>query len=96
MLEFVRIGTIEDIYGYIDPGSIGSGNGLMSDGTKSLPEQMLISHYWCFMAFTWEQSVHNNILLKLLLFKIPLQLFSRKCQGKSHRTPLMTYQPCFK
>ena len=46
MLEFVRIGTIEDVYImaiYIRV-NIGSGNGLMSDGIKSLPEQMYISH----------------------------------------------------
>ena len=37
---------------------------------------------------------YTTYFLKLLLFKIPLQLFSRKCQGKCHRTPLMTSQPC--
>ena len=42
------------------------------------------------------QCGYTTYFLELLLFKIPLQLFSRKCQGKCHRTPLMTSQPCFK
>ena len=35
--------------------NIGSGNGLLPDGTKPLPEPMLTSHSWGSMAFTWEQ-----------------------------------------
>ena len=34
---------------------IGLGNGLLPDGTKSLPEPMLTSHLLCYMAFIWEQ-----------------------------------------
>ena len=34
---------------------IGPGNGLLSDGTKPLPEPMLTYHQRCSVAFTWEQ-----------------------------------------
>ena len=45
MLEFFCVGTIKDVYMAIQIRvNIGSGNILMSYGTKSLPEQMLISH----------------------------------------------------
>ena len=33
--------------------SIGSGNGLLPDGTKPIPEPMLINHQWGHVAFTW-------------------------------------------
>ena len=35
--------------------SIGSGNGLVPDGTKPLPEPMLTNDQWSLMAFTWNQ-----------------------------------------
>ena len=31
-------------YGDIDLGNIGSGNGLLPDGTKPLPEPVLVNH----------------------------------------------------
>ena len=34
---------------------MGSGNGLLPDGTKSLPEPMLTNHERCSVAFTKEQ-----------------------------------------
>ena len=37
----------------------GSGNGILPDGTKSLPELMLTSHQWGSVAFNWEQ-FHGN------------------------------------
>ena len=40
--------------------NIGSGNGLLPDGTrKKIPEPMLTSHLWCSVVFTWEQ-LHNQ------------------------------------
>ena len=33
----------------------GSGNGLLPDGTKPLPEPMLTNHQWGLVVFTWEQ-----------------------------------------
>ena len=33
--------------------NIGSGNGLLPDGNKPLPEPMLINHQWGLVAFTW-------------------------------------------
>ena len=34
---------------------IGSGNGLLPDGTKPLPEHVLINLKWSVVAFTWGQ-----------------------------------------
>ena len=33
--------------------NIGSGNSLLADGTKPLPEQMLTNDQWDIVAFTW-------------------------------------------
>ena len=41
-----------DIYIWVNTGS---GIGLLPDGTKPLPEPMLISHQWGSVAFIWEQ-----------------------------------------
>ena len=35
--------------------NIGSGNGLLPDGTKPLPDPVLIDHQWSLAAFTWPQ-----------------------------------------
>ena len=35
--------------------NIGSGNGLVPDGTKPLPEPKLTNHQWGSVACTWEQ-----------------------------------------
>ena len=35
--------------------NIGSGNDLLPNGTKPLPEPMLTYHQWGSVAFTWEQ-----------------------------------------
>ena len=40
--------------------NIGSGNGMFPDGTKSLPEPMLIYHLWSFVAFAIHKSQINN------------------------------------
>ena len=42
-------------YGDRDRGNIGSGNGLLPDGTKPLPEPMLTYHQWSFVVFTLQQ-----------------------------------------
>ena len=34
--------------------NIGSGNGLLPDGTKPLPEPMLTNDQWGVVAFTWK------------------------------------------
>ena len=41
-------------YCLIELVSIGSGNGLLPDGTKPLPAQMLTYNQWCSVAFTWD------------------------------------------
>ena len=41
--------------------NIGSGNGLLTDGTKPLPEPMLNKHQTCSLEFTREQ-FHNKCL----------------------------------
>ena len=47
------------LYGLVMPYGeiciIGSGNGLLPDGTKPLPEPMLTYHYRDSVPFTWEQ-----------------------------------------
>ena len=35
--------------------NIGSGNGLLPDDTKPLPEPMLTNHQWGILTFIWEQ-----------------------------------------
>ena len=35
--------------------NIGSGNGLVPDGTRTLPKPMLTNHHWCFVTLTWGQ-----------------------------------------
>ena len=43
--------------------NIGLGNGLLPDGTKPLPEPILIYHQWERVAFTWGQFHRNDIYL---------------------------------
>ena len=43
--------------------NIGLGNGLLPDGTKPLPEPVLINHQWERLAFTWGQFHSNDIYL---------------------------------
>ena len=43
------------LYDFLELRNIGSGNGLLSDGTNSLSEPMLTYHQRCSMALTWEQ-----------------------------------------
>ena len=53
--------------------NIGSGNGLVPDGTKPLPEPMLTNHQHCLVAFTWRQFHRKGekyILLIWILNKI--------------------------
>ena len=57
--------------------NIGSGNGLLPDGTKPLPEPMLTDNQWGIVAFTWGQ-FHNkysrlsilNMSLKITYLKL--------------------------
>ena len=39
--------------------NIGSGNGLLPDGTKPLPEPMFTIRQWCFVEFPWGQFCSN-------------------------------------
>ena len=48
-------------YADIDMGQPGSGNGLLPDGTKPLPEPMLTYHKWGPVKITWGQ-FHNGRL----------------------------------
>ena len=55
--------------------NIGSGNGLVPDGAKPLPEPMLTSHRRCSVAFSWEHLSKNcswicNMCLKITLLKL--------------------------
>ena len=42
-------------YGIIDLFNIGSGNGLLPEDTKPLPEPMLTDHQWAPVTFVWGQ-----------------------------------------
>ena len=44
-----------DVFGVITLGQIGSGNDLLPDGPKPLPEPMLTYHQWGLVAFIWGQ-----------------------------------------
>ena len=47
--------------------NIGSGNGLLTDGTKPLPEPTLTYHQWVWKTFTWKkfhERYPNNQSLK--------------------------------
>ena len=46
--------------------NIGSGNGLLPDGTKPLPEAVLTNDQWGIVAFTWKQ-FHRKYLRYLSL-----------------------------
>ena len=47
MTYFIHVGFNEALLVRVN---IGSGNGLLPDGTKPLPEPMLIDHQWGHMA----------------------------------------------
>ena len=76
--------------------SIGSGNGLLPDGTKPLPEPILNYQYWGTLAFTpgaiWQRLNKRQfcrIKLKIILFK----LFSRVPGDNELNNPLLTSGP---
>ena len=70
--------------------SIGSGNGLLHDGTKTLPESRITYHQRCSVAFTWEQShkkcpwCHELNPLLFLLYTNDMP----NCLPESHKTRL--------
>ena len=55
--------------------TIGSGNGLLPDGSKPLPGPMLTSHKWNSLAFTWEQFNWgvSKILFCMMILKFTLK-----------------------
>ena len=57
-------------YGDIELGNIGSGNGLVPDGTKPLPVPMLPFYLCGFVAFAWEKFHSECLTLPVLLFHI--------------------------
>ena len=48
------------LYDIIEFGQIGSGDGLLPDGTKLLPEPMLTKHQWGLVAFTLQENFPGN------------------------------------
>ena len=55
--------------------NIGSGNGLLPDGTKPLPEPTLTYHHWGFVSFTILHEMH-----KIFVFDIHLKITNKKLQ----------------
>ena len=56
-------------YGNINLGQHCSGNGLLPDGTKPLPEPMLTNHQWSLVAFNWGH-FHGKCLRNLSLIPV--------------------------
>ena len=52
--------------------NIGSGNGLMPDGTKPLPEPMLTNDQWDVVTFTHLIAISHKIL-KIFIVEISLK-----------------------
>ena len=48
------------LYDIIEFGQIGSGDGLLPDGTKLPPEPMLTNHQWGLVAFTLQENFPGN------------------------------------
>ena len=63
--------------------NIGSGNGLLPDGTKPLPEPMLTDHHWSpvtFISGQYHQRCLNHQSLKSV-WKLHIQYFIQISQG---------------
>ena len=88
-------------YGQIKWVNIGSGNGLVPDGTKPLPEPMLTYHQWGPVTFTW--GYHHwiceisilDMSLKITDFKIQPHLPGASELIASLHSPLHGYNNCF-
>ena len=48
--------------------NIGSGDGLLPDGTKSLPEPKLTNHQWCLVTFTWREFIRKYAIYLSLIW----------------------------
>ena len=62
----------------LDRVNIGSDNGLLSDGTKPLPEPILIYHQWSPLAFTWWQ--FQKEILKISINEMCFKFINLKFQ----------------
>ena len=62
----------------------GSGNGLLPDGTKPLPEPMLTLHYWGSVAVIWEQfySKHPSYYSDELVWNFSSKIIVRSSRGQ--------------
>ena len=70
----------------------GSGNGLVPDSTKSLPEPVLINLQWSLVAFTW-QHFHkkwSRYLCLIRVWKCPIQDYSHLSLGPMRWLPLQS------
>ena len=51
-IETCKLNPLDDTYDLVNRVNIGSGNGVLSYGTKLLTEPVLTYHQKCFVAFT--------------------------------------------
>ena len=65
---------------------MGSDNGLLPNGTKPLPEPMLIKHWWSLVTFTWGQfhRKHSVDLSLIWVWENLIQNYSHFSQGPPH------------
>ena len=78
----------------------GSSNGFMPESIEQLPEPMLTSHYWSFVAITWE---HSTAMKKLVCFMTLGNIFSKLLPHltqvnqftKKYFAPCNTTENCF-
>ena len=72
--------------------NIGSGNGLLPDGTKPLPEPILTNHKWGLVAFTWEQFHRKcpRYLSLIWVWKIANSRFQLQLPGANELNDIST------
>ena len=69
--------------------NIGSGNGLLPDGTKPLPEPMLTYHQRGSVAYFWEQELLKVSIQDMSLKKTFWKIFSNPPGANELRTLLI-------
>ena len=58
-------------YGDLEMGNIGSGNGVLPDSTKPLPEPLLIYHQGGPVTIAWGLFCNYKISSKITILKFP-------------------------
>ena len=64
--------------------NVGSGNALLPDGTKALPEPTLTFHQWDSVAFTWKQ-LYSECLSYYSVYRVVIRYLLKKKRRKCFR-----------